>query len=816
MVNPSNISSIDAANSLDVQLTNESPANITNTRVRCFVDSHNFGRVDLTDSISSYSFEKGIHEAGTLSIGLAPTREWLDLIEANDVINLYVNLNNPHERISYNKGWVRRFFGYIDQVRRKYTAHSDGSVTVVYTVNCTDFQKAFNMTEIYNNPYIPQNEVFGNNLGGSYLMFQGAVNMGNPRFILMNLMAALFAFGRQWILPPHYNEELPAIPENVYESLEGHQRPNDYLATSPQNVSQHFAPTRRKNDAIAVVQELRDLAESFSYAYSQEENINAVFAAREVAARAVGVNMPVLEDWRTRLQFSRAIEVAATSPCQLTITRDSPWQVPKTIYDILCFDYMEYVEGFILDLTIWDYQGSFYDLLSQYSHQVINELIIDLRPVIDFKTTGTDVLGQELEGGVSMVPCVVLRENPFTYYPKGGEGSENLENRILNVADLMTDAGINIRATHVDFGGAVWNQNSRIMDYGDSVGMNVEVIMGLRDGEPIDTMRFNRGLRTFEIFQITQKDVEDEDIGRGDQDVVTGYDFKPETALGDDISLYIRSIVPQFRLIQIRKHGLRMREYVSSFAQFIPEVVQPPRSEVPLVAAGLTSGGVFAGDVGENFTDYMSLRVITLTDHWYQHNIEYLNGTMQLRGMPGLRPGYRLDNIDRGLSFYVESVSESWTFGAEVVTTASVSRGQPMVGLEYIPPDSRVLREMSETFVLGISFPVSDNEYSNENNAASVGISLDSVANPLASKGVDRSRTSVVPGRPGRFSPLPIIQNFRPITVQFPDGINLGGEISIVESTKAADLSGAFAETASAFRQSLSDYMDRSLDAEIE
>jgi len=70
------------------------------------------------------------------------------------------------------------------------------------------------------------------------------------------------------------------------------------------------------------------------------------------------------------------------------------------------------------------------------------------------------------------------------------------------------------------------------------------------------------------------------------------------------------------------------------------------------------------------------IRWALMLDHWYQHNIEYLNGTMALRGMPDIRVGYRLDVYERRESYYVEGVTNNWEFPGPLTTTLAVSRGQ--------------------------------------------------------------------------------------------------------------------------------------------
>jgi len=66
-----------------------------------------------------------------------------------------------------------------------------------------------------------------------------------------------------------------------------------------------------------------------------------------------------------------------------------------------------------------------------------------------------------------------------------------------------------------------------------------------------------------------------------------------------------------------------------------------------------------------------------LQDHWYQHNLEYLSGRVDMRGAPEIRVGYRLDLADRNMSFYVEGVNHSWQFPNSMKTSLQVTRGQP-------------------------------------------------------------------------------------------------------------------------------------------
>jgi len=66
-----------------------------------------------------------------------------------------------------------------------------------------------------------------------------------------------------------------------------------------------------------------------------------------------------------------------------------------------------------------------------------------------------------------------------------------------------------------------------------------------------------------------------------------------------------------------------------------------------------------------------------LQDHWFQHNVEYLNGSIVTRPAPEIRVGYRLDILERNLSFYVENVNHTYQYPDTMTTSLTVTRGQP-------------------------------------------------------------------------------------------------------------------------------------------
>ena len=105
----------------------------------------------------------------------------------------------------------------------------------------------------------------------------------------------------------------------------------------------------------------------------------------------------------------------------------------------------------------------------------------------------------------------------------------------------------------------------------------------------------------------------------------------------------------------------------------IDPVVAKALSDDPPENASATAGA----KVDTSITRIQLVRWAMLQDHWYQHNLEYLSGRIEMRGAPEIRVGYRLDLYDRNLSFYVESVNHQWRFPDKMVTVLQVTRGQP-------------------------------------------------------------------------------------------------------------------------------------------
>jgi LysM repeat protein len=77
------------------------------------------------------------------------------------------------------------------------------------------------------------------------------------------------------------------------------------------------------------------------------------------------------------------------------------------------------------------------------------------------------------------------------------------------------------------------------------------------------------------------------------------------------------------------------------------------------------------------------------TKKWYENNINYENGSMQIKGK-NLKVGQRLYDKDSGVTYYIEGVSQSFTMFSKWITTLTLTRGQGTTGEYYIAPETSV------------------------------------------------------------------------------------------------------------------------------
>ena len=198
---------------------------------------------------------------------------------------------------------------------------------------------------------------------------------------------------------------------------------------------------------------------------------------------------------------------------------------------------------------------------------------------------------------------------------------------------------------------------------------------------------------------------------RGDNNVVNFHELTGNLSVPtpEAQKFTLNNIIPLVTAISVQRFGVRVKAVQTKFLDI------------------LNLGGGAIDDAGKRYewSHGLLMRWNVLLDMWAQHNHEYLSTSMTLRGMPGLRVGYRVDRPDLNLSFYVNQVSHTWTYPGYLSTQVSASRGQPTAGfktefdtegnpkrtskiLRYYPPEPNVNSNKQQRQKLGQIFTVGE------------------------------------------------------------------------------------------------------------
>jgi hypothetical protein len=628
------------------------------TRVKIIINSHidasppvgtnRAGVINCSDDCIALNTSKTIKGGGGANFTLVPRHNYINYIYPNDWVNIWINVGD-------GRGWIRVFFGFVDRVERSIQTTDPGTTTTLYNVTCTDFTKAFDITQIYFNPHIANRKDFlGNfagtkNLAGAQLRTKGIAAFGGPADIVMNFAHLLMGFGSQFMAPPSYPFENALMEESRrWRRNWAKSRLSDELRkqiggdTIKKWLDDLYADAKPLEDALKAGTasglssskyfdqgELEDLQEDFRRAG------NAGAIIRRIAISILLVKKGLKKDaiYDPEIKTGLAIEETAFGPGHLL--------------DLIDFSFIEYaaIDGSIVSAPIWTQQGSLWSLMQSYSNDPINELFLDLRPLGEndkefalaeggYKKQPDEFHSDKDERSVRFVPAMVMREYPFSTIT--GVNTENIE--ILGQ-----------RGKKVVFG-AIFSKKPNVP------GRKVIEIDTLNDY--ISSQKVgSKAWKHLDVAVINITDIISETIGRSDADVVNLMEMYSDGFMGKHMKFAMKDVQPIPIPISVARHGLRVRTYTTRFARFSKKMSS---------IAGV-----------DNFrTRNKLLRWIMMLDHWYQHNIEYLNGTITTRAFPEIRVGYRLDIEERNESYYVEGVNHTWSYPEGMTSSFTLSRGQ--------------------------------------------------------------------------------------------------------------------------------------------
>lgn len=633
-----------------------SPYKITRNRTRAIAVVHSHvtnnteqGVIDLSNDLLSFRTSKTIKGPGELNIILVPRKNYLNLIFPNDLINLYIDPGDG------KSGFIRTFLGYIDRVERTETTNDQtGAVTTQFVVTCTDFTKVIDRTEIYRNPSLTnRKELFGEfgetELGGVALYNSGIVVHGSPADMIESFLQVLLGFGRQWILPQQY-------PTKFFDKMKTN-RINRSLQRLPDDIKKNlvnlgFGDLAQSTITPAVLNAYIAKAQKDLLAYKLQNNLTST--QKNISS-----------------QLLELIENSEALRGLIGLLNNT---TNGSIMDLLDLDFIEgqAMDGYIFSAAVYNQSGTLASTLYSFANEIVNELFFDLRPVVvdsDNTCIGTtyskesDELGINTDGmpntplvasaqAIQYQPAVIFREYPYS---------------VVEGLDLSKYTADEQPYTFVPFGPifaqGVGESGRKLYDYRTS---GIESLAA----EPTNYTKKLGPIKHLDVITIEDSDLMVSSVGRDDHAVFNLFSITPTDGIFDYYKQSLQEFLPIMIPISIQKNGLRVKEPDTKYANY---------DETALKGVG--------HDDGSKGTRRHIIRWTLLMDAWEQHNSEYLNGVITLRGMPEIRVGYRLDWLDRNESYYVEGVNHQWSYPDKMVTTVQVSRGQrndPFPA--YIPP----------------------------------------------------------------------------------------------------------------------------------
>lgn len=670
----------------------------TSTRVMVIVHSHHSSKpVDLSLDTISFKTSKSIKGVGSMSLDVVPNKNYFNVVFPNDVINMYVDPGD-------GRGFIRTFFGYIDKVERsEVTNPKDGSTNSMFRIVCSDFQKAFEKTSIQANASLQDRknlveEEYLISGGPTGLMTAGVRVHGSPPEILENLMSMLLGFGAQWVLPDSYPKDSKVIKDNRTRRL------NRSAARVPKPAFLALAalgilPMISAEDGKGPELRMFDTFEKL------EKKINAANLAGGDPTKIENLeqdspNGRVLDRGTLPHDIFAEIRGGLEQLRDYHITLLDVNQNVTTLLDLLDLSFIESatIDGYVQNQAVWNEGGSLISIMKKFSNEMMNEMIFDLRPAavprkLQFSTNSKYLdrcFGEEyslspdelslnsasgtwpdIRAGSSLstahavqyVPTITFREYPYSVVEGADLGS------ISNLAGDDAQA-----IGFVPFGPVFSMKDGVKKNYRALYDYDLvpEIAAGTLSVSAIGCQFAGPKMKHLDVMTIKSADVISSTVGRSDNDTTNFFSMYAESSIGKTYKNIMKEFMPITNPISIARNGLRAREYSSRFANYSRDQLCNEENDTNPVTEQTIRNMV---------------RWLLLLDHWEQHNIEYLTGDVQLRALPELRVGYRLDWEDRKESYYVESVSHSWAYGKEMVTSIQVSRGQrndPF--LSYIPP----------------------------------------------------------------------------------------------------------------------------------
>lgn len=561
------------------------------SKIRVVIHSHrNSQAFDFSQDTFKCSLSKTVKGTGRATLSIVPTRNLLNLLGPDDYVNIYFNVGD-------GQGWVRTFFGLIDKIEESYSVGGDGKPTTYYNLVCTDFVKVFSKTNIYHNPQLALRRDFTDtdigavNVGGTAIMAKGVRAHGTPDSMVRNVITTLLGFGSQFTVPRSY----PKPSDTTLRARRG-QRVSSIMRTM-QNIArpQEYFDLKDKIEHEAV-QSSRDLLTLGSVEAIMSSMVNDLKISQSAVNTQRGSIQRLLQSRQRNLQeydsgglkdfiyanrFANALGIPADLG-SVTAERDQEYSAvlrtaladsDKSFIDYLDITTLverESMDGYYTGTAIWEKDNiNLFNIVMQYSNEVVNECFFDLRPLgkrdgngrllTDYSTELDDIEGnapdpENSPQAICYVPSLVMREYPFgvvksivadsvdispTDQPEPLEG--------VPVGDIFS-TGVNSGGRHILTDVPNINIEDRAL-----AGNNITVP--------------NYGTKILDVAVISQEEIISSSIGRSDVDHVNLLELWYEAS---DVNprWEMQALLPIVTPGHIKMHGLRQKRYSTRYASF--------------------------------------------------------------------------------------------------------------------------------------------------------------------------------------------------------------------------------------------------------
>lgn len=531
------------------------------TSVYVTVYSHNTDvPIDLTAYVTSFSSNKSVKGPGFFQFSLTAEKNWLNLLFPNDYVNAYVDRGDGN-------GKTRIFYGFIDQISHTTTVSDVGKPDTLYTVACSDFQKAITMTQIYFNPQLAGRVDFNggflgsSTIGGNALRQYGLRVNGGPADLVVNAMLVLLGFGSQFVLPQSMNprllEEVRSRRANfMLNRLSRNMR--DVLSNAPGGYRGFLSGLR---STIGTDVSLESLVDPFAVSRGDvDTETRARFRATATQLLGSGTDGSEVHAMPADQRGAEAYSILNTTLAEY----------PPTLLDVVdIFTFIERrcIDGYAMGLAMWEKQGNIDSFLKFISNDIVNELIFDLRPVSqngilsneDYSREADELSGNvgSQQNGVRYTPAVVFREYPFSTVQ-----TVDCRSFPMSLGDESEqEGGMGI----IPFG-AIFSSDPNVP------GRHVVPMRNIALDDLVSG-HAPPGVKHLDVAVLPDTKIISQRLTRSDKEHFNLFEFYSSVILGNDARFFMRDFLPIITPVGIIRHGLRVRSLGTRFGA-VPHLVR--------------------------------------------------------------------------------------------------------------------------------------------------------------------------------------------------------------------------------------------------